>query len=181
MELVSNYHDLMDRGAPKLDKILKHEDLFKIYPELKDINVVLTENGSALHRYGKTMVIQIDKQADFKSTLFHEIQHAIQELDSFEKGGDPYYISNKYNLPFDKAFQEYLNLPGEQEARFTQNNFGTKQATLDAKIKELLQAESTPGYPKKLYAVPKSQRGGIDIKVMEDAVAKITDKIKNLS
>ncbi|MDQ1339511.1 MAG: hypothetical protein QG567_663 [Campylobacterota bacterium] len=49
-----------------------------------------------------------------KSVILHELQHAIQEIENWEKGGVP---KNKS----EKAYEEYRSLWGEQQARAAQH------------------------------------------------------------
>jgi len=95
----------------KLSDILTHDELFKRYPHLKNINVQFenrltnpTTGGmpSLGSFYGGDNLIKINVNSDrgidvsnlgnnasFKTTLFHEIQHAIQEYEGFIPGASP--------------------------------------------------------------------------------------------
>ncbi len=80
---------------------IKDNGLFDAYPELlkTKIEVRDIEKGEAKGSFqlsNNTIVINrlLDRDA-FKSTLIHEIQHAIQEIEGFAKGGNREAI-NKY-------------------------------------------------------------------------------------
>lgn len=90
---------LPEMGNPTtLKDILKHPSLYKMYPDLKNINV--TEHTSkdmngyyAPHGYwgGEPKIsLNLDKvkgNDNVKSTLLHEVQHAIQNKEDFAQGG----------------------------------------------------------------------------------------------
>ena len=105
------------KSGGRLSELLEHEELFKAYPELKDISVkkINDEGGEKLGYYDPNKKeIAINNIGD-KSTLMHEVQHAIQEIEGFAKGsgakGENYRLSH-----------------GEAEARNVQNrlNLGDK-------------------------------------------------------
>ena len=105
------------KSGGKLGELLEHEELFKAYPELKDISVkkINDEGGEKLGYYDPNKKeIAINNIGD-KSTLMHEVQHAIQDIEGFAKGsgakGENYRLSH-----------------GEAEARNVQNrlNLGDK-------------------------------------------------------
>ena len=108
---------IKNQNADKLGDLLEHKELFKAYPELKDIKIkkIIDEKGENLGYYDPNKKeIAINNIGD-KSTLMHEVQHAIQEIEGFAKGsgakGENYRISH-----------------GEAEARNVQNrlNLGDK-------------------------------------------------------
>ena len=80
-----------------LYNVLNDEKLYEAYPELQLYKVELAGeyNPAALKALGsadggfipsqKTFIIN-EKTTDFKSTLYHEIQHAIQEIEGFSPG-----------------------------------------------------------------------------------------------
>ena len=105
------------KSGGRLSELLEHEELFKAYPELRDIKIkkIIDEKGEKLGYYDPNKKeIAINHIGD-KSTLMHEVQHAIQEIEGFAKGsgakGENYRLSH-----------------GEAEARNVQNrlNLGDK-------------------------------------------------------
>lgn len=72
-----------------LRNVMRHENLFYAYPDLKDIKVTREAGGGASY-YGDTNTIAIGK--DIKnpeqqlSALIHEAQHAIQMKEKFPRG-----------------------------------------------------------------------------------------------
>ena len=78
-----------------LDDYVKDENLFKTYPELKQIRVEIynapTSNMGATY-YGSQNLIRVNEfvldRADFRSILAHEVQHAVQSIEGFARGGN---------------------------------------------------------------------------------------------
>ena len=80
-----------------LYNVLNDEKLYDAYPELQlyKVEIAGEYNPAALKALGsadggfipsqKTFIIN-EKTTDFKSTLYHEIQHAIQEIEGFSPG-----------------------------------------------------------------------------------------------
>lgn len=90
---------LQSEGAYLTD-ILDHKQLFNQYPDLKWYTVNFIDKGSSGARasfnpetksidFNKKAVMISDSKGDFKSTLLHEIQHAIQQIEGFARGGSP--------------------------------------------------------------------------------------------
>lgn len=78
-----------------LDDYVKDDRLFKAYPELKQIRVELynapTSNTGATY-YESQNLIRVNESAlnheDFRSILAHEVQHAVQAIEGFARGGN---------------------------------------------------------------------------------------------
>lgn len=78
-----------------LDDYVKDENLFKTYPELKQIRVEIynapTSNTGATY-YGSQNLIRVNEfvldRADFRSILAHEVQHSVQSIEGFARGGN---------------------------------------------------------------------------------------------
>lgn len=81
----------MDANKAKISDILKHDSLFTEYPDLADLQVhpYSTSHGSF---DGEKIGVNPDSNASnesYKSTLLHELQHAIQEKEGWARGGSP--------------------------------------------------------------------------------------------
>jgi hypothetical protein len=76
-----------------LSDVLEHKDLFKQYPEAKNISVHLVpdKKGASFSPEENTIQIGYDRETGVvhKANLFHEIQHWIQEREGFAKGSSP--------------------------------------------------------------------------------------------
>lgn len=108
----------------KLSDVLTHEDLYELYPKLKnttisfkDINNVTTKDGKKVIPYGyfntltNTITINnnlINNNDKILDTLLHEIQHRIQKVEKFQSG-----------TTISKGSEKYINNYGEKEARDT--------------------------------------------------------------
>ena len=91
---------IKNQNADKLGDLLEHKELFKAYPDLKDIKIkkISDERGEKLGYYDPNKKeIGINNIGD-KSTLMHEVQHAIQDIEGFAKGlgakGENYRLSH---------------------------------------------------------------------------------------
>lgn len=88
-----DYHVRRNRNYTKLGRILKHDKLYKAYPELKDLTVELIDGGQTFGGRFTYDAIQIPedtlKSTELKSVLMHEIQHYIQDKEGFAMGGNP--------------------------------------------------------------------------------------------
>lgn len=77
-----------------LDKVIDHPELFEAYPELrgirvreltKDLDPTGTTHGMA---WGRDLYLAKDLAPEFaKSVIAHEVQHIIQGIEGFSKGG----------------------------------------------------------------------------------------------
>ena len=77
----------------KLNEVFDHEDFYKRYPDLKDINVIFYSNpknrlllGSAGDDEIFINLSAYDNYEDIKSTLLHELQHVVQFEEGFVPG-----------------------------------------------------------------------------------------------
>ena len=113
--------------AVSLSDILKHNELFKRYPHLKNVrirfvnapgnNIEKTSLGSYAPgqnlieiNTAKIDVSDTSGRGQFKSTLFHEIQHAIQEYEGFVPGASsdniPFKLTEKHASTLTSALTE---------------------------------------------------------------------------
>ena len=86
--------EYLTREKPYLADWLKNDELFKSYPELKGVEIVFTDNlpkatsGYYSERDGK-IVVNTNSTESTESIIAHEIQHAIQRIEGFARGGNP--------------------------------------------------------------------------------------------
>ena len=114
------------KSGGRLGELLEHEELFKAYPELKDVSVkkINDEGGEKLGYYDPNKKeIAINNIGD-KSTLMHEVQHAIQEIEGFAKGSGA--KGKNYRLSHGEAearnVQNRLNLGDKFRAKIVKDN-----------------------------------------------------------
>ena len=81
-----------------LDEIVRHDKLFEAYPALRDVKVRFEANTGnkegSYHPETNEFVLRTGLKLEpekLKSTLIHEIQHAIQEREGFARGSSPGY------------------------------------------------------------------------------------------
>ena len=101
---------IKNQNADKLGDLLEHKELFKAYPELKDIKIkkISDEGGEKLGYYDPNKKeIAINNIGD-KSTLMHEVQHAIQDIEGFAKGGEYDIVWNAAVRKIEKKYESEL-------------------------------------------------------------------------
>ena len=91
-ELKGKYKNTQLHNSRKLKDYLDAPELFTAYPELRNVEVRIEELSEREHgRYNaKDNTITLSdnlSKAGYKSTLVHEIQHAIQHIEGFARGG----------------------------------------------------------------------------------------------
>ena len=102
MRSLSNALEGVKKRPSTLGEYLKHDKLFEAYPELKDIKLSFDklESGvSGKYKLNQNEIVLANSIRDdtekIKSTLIHEIQHAIQRIEGFAKGSSPKYWETK--------------------------------------------------------------------------------------
>ncbi|WP_104747138.1 hypothetical protein [Helicobacter bilis] len=105
----------------KLKEVLQDKELFQAYPELQNLKIQADPLGEDIlgeyKKDKKKISLEIDtlkSPQEAKSTLYHEIQHAIQDIEGFAYGEKQWE-----NSIWD--FNKYRNRHGEVEARNVQN------------------------------------------------------------
>jgi hypothetical protein len=77
----------------KLSGVLSHRKAYGAYPATQDIGLDLTSKQKGGAYAAKTSTgpeaIDLGQTPDAKSTLLHELQHAIQQREGFAEGGSP--------------------------------------------------------------------------------------------
>mgnify|MGYP003375660639 FL=1 len=110
-----------DNNYMKLKEVLQDRELFQAYPELQDLKIQADPLGEDIlgeyKKDKKKISLELDtlkSPQEAKSTLYHEIQHAIQDIEGFAYGEKQWE-----NSIWD--FNKYRNRHGEVEARNVQN------------------------------------------------------------
>ncbi len=84
----------MGSGTAYLPQVLEHKELFEQYPSLRNTRIRVKDTGE----YNKgsynqsTNLITVNENLSTEeklSTILHEIQHNIQEIEGFARGGNP--------------------------------------------------------------------------------------------
>ena len=91
--------DYLNREKPHLADWVENDELFKAYPDLKRVNVVFNDqlpanHGGSYNEREHTIVVNTNYVGDIDSVLAHEVQHAIQRIEGFARGGNTDYIDS---------------------------------------------------------------------------------------
>jgi len=82
-----------DYKSYDLQDWLKHDELYRKYPELKDTPLIIENNPNSKLRgsyNGQYITVNIaNKNGTPKDVMLHEIQHAIQSKEGWARGGSP--------------------------------------------------------------------------------------------
>ena len=147
------YDEDMLWTSGKFGDVVDAPELFKAYPELKDVRIetdaVLNDmpsNGEYNPRTN-TITIHSDDLKYQNSILNHEIQHAIQHIEGFASGGNfstPQLKDSKEYKDWQKMLDD-ARKPSfkEEDIQATINSLFKDYNDLDKKIKEFLSAEET--------------------------------------
>ena len=146
------YYDEVAMGPNKssyayLPRALHHPELFKQYPSLKNTIVKIKDLGEGIMgKYSpRTNTITINpNNPDKLSTILHEIQHNIQEIEDFARGGNPETavdaMTDEQILSTSENYLAYLYPSISKEAVAA-----TVADTPIPELKEILKASETIG------------------------------------
>ena len=143
---VENVLDLRPlwNGGMRLADVLDYPELYEAYPELSSVTVryatMDNARGRALYGDGEhEILINRNLEGEWQSIhsiLLHEIQHHIQNIEGFAKGGNPSYARRLVNHRAEMGDMEalalrelsdmglYNRIAGEIEARNVQARYG---------------------------------------------------------
>jgi hypothetical protein len=123
------------RFLPTLDQVIDHPELFRQYPELAKVNIVidtsLTQKVNGYYHPDKNLIAVSRYAADdpdlFAETLLHEVQHDVQKREGFDVGTSPEsdivgirqasQIAQNPEAEEDIRYLGYYNKSGEVEPR----------------------------------------------------------------
>lgn len=99
--------------VPTVEEVMYHHPLFEAYPELKGIQVrLLPENSRNNAVFSPTEgVISINPKAtseQARSSMLHELQHAIQETEGWNRGADAGKFLKKYQEQADELEERLI-------------------------------------------------------------------------
>jgi hypothetical protein len=84
--------DLTQKGHTTLENLIKHDELFDNYPQLRDVVVKFDKNMEAHASFDGDSTITISNKFKNKdelgSSIIHEIQHWVQNKEGFAGGGN---------------------------------------------------------------------------------------------
>lgn len=90
-----------------LPEVLDHPELYKAYPLLKDTKIRYEPmyKGAAYYEGGNYIVVG-KAYKDRPDVIMHEVQHAIQGIEGFAKGGTPGKVGKDYQLKYEEALND---------------------------------------------------------------------------
>lgn len=138
-----------------LGAIIKHDELYKAFPEAKDIKVRLlrvkeankaaemetdeTESslswGAVWDSPTKTMIVNVQailSRDDFRSTVLHEVQHYLQDVNDFDYGP----LSGDYNRRYGEV--EAYNVQKREKMDPQQRRLSYPPSTQGVTMKDIL-------------------------------------------
>lgn len=86
----------------KLGNVLEHPELYKAYPGIENVpvNILPWYPSKGAFWNGSSIGMGVEA-AKNKSTLMHEVQHAIQDREAFAQGGAPGKIGKDFKLMYE--------------------------------------------------------------------------------
>ena len=117
--IVKRYEDDMLWNGGKLSNVIDAPELFKAYPQLKDVRIdtdaIMNDMPSNGEYNSKTNTITIhaDELKYMNGILNHEIQHVIQDIEGFAKGGSPRLVRGEVKKRFDEVTKQIKQLRAE--------------------------------------------------------------------
>jgi len=156
-------------GAVPLTDIAIDTELFKAYPQLKDVVVRLNKSLGVDASYSVMSdgmkVISIGMVWNrTKSSIFHEIQHAIQEIEGFARGG------NTRQFEIDNATKIVIDI-FEQE--------GSKQKARD-RIERLMKANNPEYMDRVLFILNSASENQLN-QIIKDNKLSSQEKYRRLA
>lgn len=117
--IVKRYEDDMLWNGGKLSDVIDAPELFKAYPQLKNVRIEtdaimndMPSNGE-YNSKTNTITIHADELKYMNGILNHEIQHAIQDIEGFAKGGSPRLVRGEVKNRFDEVTKQIKQLRAE--------------------------------------------------------------------
>lgn len=117
--IVKRYEDDMLWNGGKLFDVIDAPELFKAYPQLKDVRIETDAIMNDMPSHGEydsktnTITIHADELKYMNDILNHEIQHAIQGIEGFATGGSPTTIRGEVKKRFNEVTKQIKQLRAE--------------------------------------------------------------------
>ena len=117
--IVKRYEDDMLWNGGKLSEVIDAPELFKAYPQLKDVRIEtdaimndMPSNGE-YNSKTNTITIHADELKYMNGILNHEIQHVIQDIEGFAKGGSPRLVRGEVKKKLNEVTKQIRQLRAE--------------------------------------------------------------------
>ena len=168
---------LSEDRSMRLEEVLQDDALFRAYPQLKELKIRAVEiNDSVLGQYSEVkkniMLSPNLNSMRAKRTLYHELQHAVQDIEGFAYG-DKWELRKNYKLRH-----------GEVEARNVENRLLTRKndlKKLDKEIqkltKEIQNEESAELGDYEKFSLALKKKDLVDMLEFKDKILSLDDEI----
>lgn len=184
-ELKIPFEDLKTNQPVLASDLIRHDRFFQFYPELADTPINFykgkaTEVGGFNLKTGEidlnlNSAAMIDgDRIGAVSDLLHETQHAVQKFENFSQGGSRQQFLRDVAQPTDKeveeAFNKYMRLAGEAEARNVAFRYAEPKYDRAAKIFNMPSKDATKGknFLETMAQDPMSQKYGVTVPQLTD-------------
>ena len=177
--IVKRYEDDMLWNGGKLSNVIDAPGLFEAYPQLKDVRIdtdaIMNDMPSNGEYNAKTNTITIhaDELKYMNSILNHEIQHAIQHIEGFGKGGSPEQMEKEFKAAQDewKARAYAHELEEKAKEMGGEYNQSEVEKALVEEYKDLDMSDELPDKETRIKGFNYFARGYAD-RSMDDAIKR---------
>ena len=177
--IVKRFDDDMLWNDGKLADVIDAPGLFEAYPQLKDVRIdtdaIMNDMPSNGEYNAKTNTITIhaDELKYMNSILNHEIQHAIQYIEGFGKGGSPEQMEKEFKAAQDewKARAYAHELEEKAKEMGGEYNQSEVEKALVEEYKDLDMSDELPDKETRIKGFNYFARGYAD-RSMDDAIKR---------
>jgi site-specific DNA-cytosine methylase len=177
--IVKRFEDDMLWNDGKLTNVIDAPGLFEAYPQLKDVRIdtdaIMNDMPSNGNYNAKTNTITIhaDELKYMNSILNHEIQHAIQYIEGFGKGGSPEQMEKEFKEAQDewKARAYAHELEEKAKEMGGEYNQSEVEKALVEEYKDLDMSDELPDKETRIKGFNYFARGYAD-RSMDDAIKR---------
>ncbi len=177
--IVKRFEDDMLWNDGKLTDVIDAPGLFEAYPQLKDVRIDtdaimndMPSNG-VYNAKTNTITIHADELKYMNSILNHEIQHAIQYIEGFGKGGSPEQMEKEFKAAQDewKARAYAHELEEKAKEMGGEYNQSEVEKALVEEYKDLDMSDELPDKETRIKGFNYFSRGYAD-RSMDDAIKR---------
>ena len=177
--IVKRFEDDMLWNDGKLADVIDAPGLFEAYPQLKDVRIDtdaimndMPSNG-VYNAKTNTITIHADDLKYMNSILNHEIQHAIQYIEGFTKGGSPEQMEKEFKAAQDewKARAYAHELEEKAKEMGGEYNQSEVEKALVEEYKDLDMSDELPDKETRIKGFNYFARGYAD-RSMDDAIKR---------
>lgn len=177
--IVKRFEDDMLWNDGKLADVIDAPGLFEAYPQLKDVRIDtdaimndMPSNG-VYNAKTNTITIHADDLKYMNSILNHEIQHAIQYIEGFAKGGSPEQMEKEFKAAQDewKARAYAHELEEKAKEMGGEYNQSEVEKALVEEYKDLDMSDELPDKETRIKGFNYFARGYAD-RSMDDAIKR---------